>query len=77
MANISVCFSSKTDNWSTPQTFFDELNEEFHFTLDPCANEQNHKCDLFFTKEQNGLTRDWGDTQFSAILLMGEISQNG
>lgn len=60
MANISACFSSKTDNWSTPQTFFDELNEEFHFTLDPCANEQNHKCDLFFTKEQNGLTRDWG-----------------
>lgn len=60
MANIEACFSSKTDNWSTPQTFFDKLNEEFHFTLDPCANEQNHKCDLFFTKEQNGLSKDWG-----------------
>ena len=60
MANIQACLSSKTDNWATPQDFFDNLNEEFHFTLDPCANEENHKCDLFFTKEQDGLTKDWG-----------------
>ena len=60
MANIQACLSSKTDNWATPQDFFDNLNEEFHFTLDPCANEENHKCDLFFTKEQDGLTQDWG-----------------
>ena len=60
MANIKACLSSKTDNWATPQDFFDNLNEEFHFTLDPCANEENHKCDLFFTKEQDGLTKDWG-----------------
>ena len=61
MANIQACLSSKTDNWATPQDFFDSLNEEFHFTLDPCANEENHKCDLFFTKEQDGLTKDWGE----------------
>ena len=60
MANIQACLSSKTDNWATPQDFFDNLNEEFHFTLDPCANEDNHKCDLFYTKEQDGLTKDWG-----------------
>ena len=60
MANIQACLSSKTDNWATPQEFFDKLNEEFHFTLDPCANEENHKCDLFYTKEQDGLTKDWG-----------------
>lgn len=60
MANIQACLSSKTDSWATPQDFFDNLNEEFHFTLDPCANEENHKCDLFFTKEQDGLTKDWG-----------------
>lgn len=60
MANIQACLSSKTDNWATPQDFFDKLNEEFHFTLDPCANEENHKCNLFFTKEQDGLTKDWG-----------------
>lgn len=35
--NNEVMFSSNTDNWSTPQHVFDELNEEFHFNLDPCA----------------------------------------
>nr|DAH32300.1 MAG TPA: DNA N-6-adenine-methyltransferase [Caudoviricetes sp.] len=53
-------FSSATDEWATPQEFFDELNSEFHFTLDPAANEENHKCETFFTKEQNGLTCQWG-----------------
>jgi hypothetical protein len=53
-------FSSKTDQWETPQSFFDELNKEFHFTLDPCADEHNYKCKKFFTREQNGLLQDWG-----------------
>ena len=29
-------FSSNTDEWSTPQELFNELDKEFHFTLDPC-----------------------------------------
>lgn len=53
-----MMFSSKTDQWSTPQAFFNLLNEEFQFTLDPCADSTNHKCDKFFTKEQNGLNQD-------------------
>ena len=32
--NTEVMFSSQTDQWATPQEFFDKLNEEFHFTLD-------------------------------------------
>lgn len=60
MANIQACLSSKTDDWATPQDFFDELNGEFGFDLDPCANAENHKCDLFFTAEQDGLMQDWG-----------------
>jgi site-specific DNA-methyltransferase (adenine-specific) len=36
------------------------LNEEFRFTLDPCATHENAKCSLFFTKEQDGLKQDWG-----------------
>lgn len=58
--NNEVMFSSNTDNWSTPQHVFDELNDEFHFNLDPCADNQNHKCDKFYTKEDNGLLQDWG-----------------
>ena len=55
-----VMFSSASDEWATPQDFFDKLNEEFGFTLDPCANSKNHKCDKYFTKEQDGLVQDWG-----------------
>ena len=54
--NTEVMFSSKTDQWSTPQDFFNELNNEFRFNLDPCADETNHKCDKYFTKEINGLS---------------------
>lgn len=55
--NTDVMFSSATDNWSTPQDFFDNLNDEFHFTLDVCADENNHKCEHYYTKEIDGLSR--------------------
>ena len=57
--NTDVMFSSATDNWSTPQDFFDKLNDEFHFTLDVCADENNHKCEQYYTKEMNGLSHHW------------------
>lgn len=59
--NTEVMFSSKTDQWATPKKFFDELNNEFHFTLDPCADELNHKCSRYFTKEQDGLLQSWSN----------------
>lgn len=52
-------FSSASGDWSTPQDFFDKLNEEFHFTLDPCADHLNHKCEKYYTEEQDGLKQDW------------------
>lgn len=54
-----LMFSSKTDMWSTPQKFYDKLNDEFNFTLDPCATEDNAKCDNFFTVDDDGLKQDW------------------
>lgn len=42
-------FSSESSEWSTPQEFFDNLNREFQFELDPCASDENHKCDVYFT----------------------------
>lgn len=52
-------FSSNTNEWATPQAFFDELNKEFDFTLDPCATPQNAKCARYFTKEIDGLVQSW------------------
>ena len=77
MANIDVMYSSKTDQWATPDDFFKELDQEFHFNLDPCADEQNHKCEKYFTKEDNGLSKDWGGIACFAILRMVEQLQTG
>lgn len=53
-------YTSSTDLWATPKKVFNELNEEFHFTLDPCAVSENAKCPQYFTPEQNGLLQNWG-----------------
>lgn len=55
-----IMFSSKTDQWATPIDFFEELNKEFHFNLDPCADDTNHKCDKYFTASIDGLSQNWG-----------------
>lgn len=57
--NVDVMFSSKSDLWATPQYFFDDLNEEFHFTLDVCALPENAKCEKFYTPEMDGLSLPW------------------
>lgn len=54
-----VHFSSATDLWETPQSFFDELNREFHFETDVCAMPENAKCEKYFTPEHDGLKQEW------------------
>lgn len=75
--NTEVMFSSKVMDWATPQAFFDLLDSEFHFTLDPCANESNHKCARFFTEADDGLKQPWGGRQSSAIRHMVGLSRIG
>lgn len=57
--NKDLMFSSASTEWATPQDFFDKLNEEFRFTLDPCATKLNAKCKRFFTKKDDGLKQPW------------------
>ena len=57
--NTELMFSSKTNNWATPQEFFDKLNEEFCFNFDPCVDGHNHKCKTYFTKADDGLKQSW------------------
>ena len=51
--------SSNTDEWATPPQLFEVFNEKYHFTLDVCANADNHKCPRYFDKSINGLDQDW------------------
>lgn len=63
MSDLSVMYSSKSDEWATPQWLFDELNNEFDFTLDACATDENHKCTNYYTIEQDGLNKNWGGAE--------------
>lgn len=55
---MEVHYSSKTNEWTTPQNLFDDLNREFNFTLDPCSTDENAKCQKHYTENDNGLIQD-------------------
>ena len=68
-------FASSSDEWSTPQELFDELNAEFHFDLDPCATQDNAKCETFYTLQENGLEHSWGGCRVFCNPPYSEISK--
>lgn len=63
-------YTSKTPEWATPQKFFDELDREFHFTLDVCATKENAKCKRYYTVKDDGLTASWGNAQNPEVCWM-------
>lgn len=75
-------FSHKSDEWGTPKDLFNQLDKEFHFDLDPCSNKNNHKCNYYFTKKEDGLKQNWGghtvfcNPPYSQISLWAEKSLN-
>ena len=56
---MKVHYSSNSNEWSTPQKLFDELDMEFNFTLDPCATKETAKCKKFYTIAEDGLLKSW------------------
>jgi len=64
-ATQGIMFSSKSNDWATPQDFYNQLDAEFEFTLDPCASQSSAKCASFYTADDDGLSKDWeGHTVF-------------
>lgn len=59
MALIKQMVSSKTNEWATPRKLFEYLDSLYHFTLDPCATDENHKCDKYYTLKDDGLSKSW------------------
>ena len=53
--------TSLKDDWETPQELFEELDYCYNFTLDPCATDENAKCEKYYTLEDNGLCQSWKD----------------
>ena len=46
-------------NWQTPPALFQQLDQEFHFTVDAAASDDNHLCPRYWTEETDGLAQDW------------------
>mgnify|MGYP003327534547 FL=1 len=66
MADMTgAMFTSTTDLWSTPQTFFDQLDAKHRFTLDVCAMSHNAKCATWYgpdhvdVERRDGLVQTW------------------
>lgn len=55
-------YSSRSEEWETPDDFFAKLDAEFHFTLDACATAQNAKVPNYITKEMDALRVPWPGT---------------
>lgn len=49
----------KSVEHETPDWLFNQLDEEFHFTLDAMATRENTKCKRFFTEKTDGLKQSW------------------
>jgi site-specific DNA-methyltransferase (adenine-specific) len=52
-----VAMSSLTDDWATPQTFYDTLAKEFKFQLDAAAAANNNKTQLWYGLDHPDPTR--------------------
>ena len=76
--DLDVMFSSAKigtgkDYWETPLKFYNNLNNLFNFTLDPAASHDNHKCNRYFTQEDDGLKQSWKN---ETIFVNPPYSQN-
>lgn len=56
---MNIHFSSKSNEWATPQDFYDQLDKEFHFSLDVAADAENAKSARYFTQSDDGLAQSW------------------
>jgi site-specific DNA-methyltransferase (adenine-specific) len=56
---LKSLFSSNSNEWATPQDFFNLINKEFSFELDTASTKENAKCKKFFTEKDNGLLKEW------------------
>lgn len=59
MKGQKVLFSSKSDEYETPDDLFEEYNRVYKFNLDAAASKKNAKCKAFFTQKEDGLVQSW------------------
>jgi phage N-6-adenine-methyltransferase len=60
MASFAGKFESVRQDWTTPPELFEEINRQFHFTVDVAASADNTKCRRFFSEQDDAMTQAWG-----------------
>jgi site-specific DNA-methyltransferase (adenine-specific) len=60
MAKFEGKFESAKQDWETPLSLFNVINDEFNFTLDAAASSENKKAEKFFCEADDGIIQDWG-----------------
>ena len=59
MAGFKNKFESRRQDWPTPDSLYDPLNEEFHFTFDLAADPSNAKYTAYYCESDDTLNREW------------------
>ena len=72
MKGKAIVHSSGKDDWTTPQSLFDELHAEFDFTIDGAASLENAKCPRYWSEEIDALTQNWN---YEAVFCNPPYSQ--
>lgn len=49
----------RTDDRRTPAEIFAPLHEQYAFTLDAAASDDNHLLPVYFTRDTDGLAQSW------------------
>ena len=64
VSKVLLSIGEKT-TWRTPLDLWNDLNDEFNFTLDACTEDNNPLgTPKFYTKKDNGLRRPWFNTTY-------------
>tara|TARA_R110000824_G_scaffold42883_4_gene125651 strand:+ start:4026 stop:4496 length:471 start_codon:yes stop_codon:yes gene_type:complete len=56
---LSFSCSKKMLFLRTPPNIWEELREEFDFTCDMCASDENHLLPKYYTKDDSALNKNW------------------
>ena len=58
---LSFSCSKSMKYLRTPTDIWKDLKEEFNFTIDICASDNNHLLPRYYTKEIDALKQDWNN----------------
>ena len=73
---LSFSCSKSMEFLRTPPDIWESLKAEFPFTIDICASDQNHLLPRYYTKENDGLKKDWtGEVAYIHPLFDSKIGR--